>query len=160
MSIVGFMQLMWLLGELDMRLDTVRFGPLSCTPHNFLLFPGGLIGFEGLTSWLLLDERPLSWLQSVEDPSVALPLASPFHFVPEYCFRLSTDDCQSLHAQGGSRLLVLAVVVRDGGQWTMNLRAPVLINQAAAMGRQLVTIEEQPLRHALPCTVGALRKCA
>ena len=142
-----------------MQLDTARFGPIHCTPRDFLLFPTGLIGFEGLAQWLLLDERPLSWLQSVEDPAVALPLASPFQFVPNYRFALPVEDRRLLHA-AGNELLILAVVVRDSGLWTINLRAPVLINRSARTGRQLVTIEEQPLRHALPCTVGALRKCA
>jgi flagellar assembly factor FliW len=147
------------LDDLNMQLDTVRFGPIASSPHDFLLFPTGLIGFEGLSQWLLLDEHPLSWLQSVEDPAIALPLASPFRFVPEYCFQLPLEDCRSLHS-AGSGLLVLAVVVREKGHWTINLRAPVVMNLHARIGRQLVTIEEQPIRHALPCTVGALRKCA
>jgi flagellar assembly factor FliW len=40
---------------------------------------------------------------------------------------------------------VLAVLARNDGQLTVNLRAPIVINLDRRLGRQVVTTDEQPL---------------
>lgn len=143
-----------------MLLDTARFGRLQCSAGQTLLFPEGLIGFEQLQAWVLLDEPPLHWLQSAEDPQIALPVVSPFLFVPDYCLHLAAGDKAALPWDSQRPALVLAVVGRQQSQWTMNLRAPLLVQPELRLGRQVVTADEQPLRHVLPRLAGTLRKSA
>jgi len=143
-----------------MLLCTTRFGKLECRPQDILLFPEGLIGFEPLRAWTLLCELPLVWLQSVEHGQVALPLVCPFLFVPQYRFRLVPDDRRAIHLSSQDRPMVLSVVGREHDQWTLNLRAPVVIHREARLGRQVITADEQPLRYVLPRSSGIVRKTA
>jgi flagellar assembly factor FliW len=143
-----------------MLLDTARFGQLPCSPRELLLFPEGIIGFEHLHAWLLAEEQPLVWLQAVENADVALPLVSPYLFVPEYRLQISADDRRSLQLTAEARPFVLVVVSQHDSQWTINLRAPLLIRPELQLGRQVVTDDEQPLRHVLPRSLGNFRKSA
>src|SRR5262245_53810038 len=110
-----------------MLLETARFGRVECSPREIVVFPTGLIGFQHLHTWLLFDEEPLVWLQAVEDTQIALPLVSPFRYVPEYCLRLATADYSDLNLTAGEQAIALAVVGHEKSQWTLNLRAPVIL---------------------------------
>lgn len=143
-----------------MLLQTARFGSLEVAVRDLLVFPAGLIGFEDLRAWTLFSEFPLAWLQSVEDPQIALPLAYPFSYVPDYQLRLGSSDCSELQLSSEVRPLVLSVAVKHSLEWTLNLRAPVVIHLAARLGRQVITPDEQPLRHVLPRALHTVRKSA
>ena len=143
-----------------MQIESTRFGSLDCGANDYVIFPEGLIGFEELRLWTLLADERLAWLQSLEQGSVALPVANPFEYVPDYKIRLAPEDCQKLAIGGEHRPLVLAVVNHMEEQWTINLHAPILICPTRRLGRQFITLDEQPLRHVLPRTTGVLRKTA
>lgn len=143
-----------------MYLDTARFGHLSYNASDLVLFPDGLIGFEHLHAWLPLREGSLYWLQAVEEPAIALPVVSPFDYVINYRFRLDTDDCRSLDIGSRGQVAVLAVVGHHGPQWTLNLRAPILIRPDLRLGCQLVSRSEHSLQHVLPRATHNARKSA
>jgi flagellar assembly factor FliW len=143
-----------------MLLDTTRFGKIEQTPSEFLIFPEGLIGFEELKLWTILIDHRLSWLQSVENPQIALPVASPFDFVPDYRIRVAREDWEAISLTAREKPLVLTVVNHIQTQWTINLHAPILINPNHRLGMQIVTLDEQPLRFALPLATVVLRKTA
>jgi flagellar assembly factor FliW len=142
-----------------MHLETVHFGVLPCSAGDILLFPAGVKGCEHLHTWLLLEERPLVWLQSVEDPRVALPLVSPFLFVPEYRFSLPRDQ-QELTPKPDQRAVILVGLSQPEGQWVINLRAPLLFWPELRLGRQVISANEQPSQIVLPFGGGILRKSA
>jgi flagellar assembly factor FliW len=142
-----------------MQLDT-RFGTLDCEARDLLLFPEGLIGFEHLHAWVLLRERPLAWLQAVEDLQIALPVVSPFRYVADYRLRLDSSDCRLLDLNAPGQAVVLAAVGRHDEQWTLNLRQPILIRPEQRLGRQVVAGSGHSLQHVLPRSRGSVRKCA
>lgn len=141
-------------------LHTQRFGEVSYCAADLLLFPEGVIGFEHLPTWILLDEAPLTWLQSTTDGQVALGLSSPYDFVPEYRVELSASDRAALELSGEDRATVFCVVAQEAGVWTMNLRAPIVIHSNLRLARQIITASEQPLRYVLPRANRILRKSA
>jgi flagellar assembly factor FliW len=143
-----------------MLLETARFGCVEYSARDIVLFPGGLIGFEQLHAWLLLAEQPLVWLQAVEDSQVALPLVSPFRYVPEYRAPISAADYRELDLDPVEPVTALGVVARDRSHWTLNLRAPIIVWPNVRLGKQVVLSEEQPLRYVLPRSGGTLRKSA
>lgn len=143
-----------------MQLDSTRFGQLDCAVNDCVIFPEGLIGFEDLRLWTVLTDERLVWLQSLENGGVALPVANPFEYVPDYKIRLAPEDCQALAMGKEDRPLVLVVVNHVEKQWTINLHAPILICPTRRLGRQFITLDEQPLRHALPRITVPLRKTA
>jgi flagellar assembly factor FliW len=63
-----------------MQVNTTRFGTVEIQPEDILLFSRGLIGFEAHRHWVLLaDARNsgVAWLQSLTEPTVAVPMVSP-----------------------------------------------------------------------------------
>jgi flagellar assembly factor FliW len=143
-----------------MLLATTRFGSLELASTDLLIFSEGVIGFEELKLWTLLLDHRLAWLQSVERGEIALPVACPFHFAPEYRIRIAREDYEALHLARRERVVVLAVVNHQQRQWTVNLHAPILVNPESRLGRQIITLDEQPLRHILPRSTGVRRKTA
>jgi flagellar assembly factor FliW len=143
-----------------MQFDTARFGRVTCDASDLLLFPEGLIGFEQLHAWLLLREGRLCWLQAIEEREVALPAASPFDFVVDYRLQLDAANCRSLEIDPREEMALLAVIGQHGSQWTLNLRAPILIRPALRLGRQVIASGEYSLQHVLPRTTHSARKSA
>lgn len=143
-----------------MRLDSDRLGTISCDAGDLLLCPNGLIGFEHLHAWMLLREGGLWWLQAIEDSQIALPVVSPFDYVSDYRLCLQRDDCGSFELGSPEQLVVLAVLGEHDRQWTLNLRAPILIQPKLRLGCQVVAGDEHSLRHVVPRTAVSARKSA
>jgi flagellar assembly factor FliW len=55
---------------------------------------------------------------------------------------------------------VLAVLAKHEDCLTVNLKAPLVLNLAGRLGRQVVTTDEQPLQLELAATSAASRKIA
>ena len=61
---------------MSLTVESTRFGTLEIKPEAVLSFPRGLIGLGGSRYALLSTDpdSPFSWLHSVEDPDLALPV--------------------------------------------------------------------------------------
>src|SRR5262245_6278480 len=134
-----------------MLLETSRFGAVDVEVEDILHFPDGLIGFEDQRHWVLLaDEQneSLGWLQSVRSSHVALPVVSPRRFAADYQVRIVKSQLLPLELEQTDQAFVLNVINRHDEQFTVNLKAPVIINLDRRIGRQIVTLDDQPI--ALP----------
>ncbi len=146
-----------------MQLHTSRFGFVEIEPEDILLFSKGLFAFENHRHWVLLadaDNDAVAWLQSLNDPEIALPMVSPRKFIPGYQVRLARDQLTPLELAALDQAFVLTVLGRNDGELTLNLKAPVIINLDRRIGRQVVSNDEQPLQLALPSAAVPLRKSA
>jgi len=146
-----------------MQINTSRFGSVEIEPEDILLFSRGLFAFENHRHWVLLTDRHnhgVAWLQSLGDPEVALPMVSPRRYVPGYQVRILRSQLTPLELAALDQAFVLNVLSQDAGQLTLNLKAPVLVNLDRRIGRQIVTVDEQPLQLALPDLTLPLRKSA
>lgn len=146
-----------------MQIFTSRFGTVEIEADDILLFPLGIAGFEHVQHWVLLadaDNDAVAWLQSVQDPSVAMAVVSPRRFVPEYQVRVGRMQLNGLEMTGTDDACVLAILARHQGQLTLNLKAPLVINLEGRLGRQVITTDEQPLQMELASTGASPRKIA
>jgi flagellar assembly factor FliW len=146
-----------------MQINTSRFGAIEIEPEDILLFSRGLFAFENHRHWVLLSDDcndGVAWLQSLNDPEVALPMVSPRKYVPGYQVRLLRSQLTPLELAALDQAFVLNVLSQDAGQLTINLKAPVMVNLDRRIGRQIVTVDEQPLQLALPALTLPLRKSA
>lgn len=135
-----------------MLVKTSRFGNVEIEPEDILLFPHGMAAYEDLRHWVLLNDREnesIGWLQSVARPDAAFAVVSPRRFVPGYRIHVKRSQIAPLELADEHAAFVLAVLNRVEGNVTVNLRAPVIINLDRRIGRQIVTSDEQPLRHVL-----------
>lgn len=126
-----------------MNIETLRFGRVTINPDSILSFDEGLLGFEELKRYTIIlsdATEPIQWLQSVDDPTISLPIVNPFLIKPDY--ELDVDDAE-LHSIGMPTvediLVVNAIVLpEDLQKSTVNLSAPILINVRTKQGRQIV----------------------
>jgi len=139
-----------------MRLTSPRFGEIEVQEDDIIRFPSGILGFEHVHHYLLLEHSPGSVfhiLQGVDDPAVAFVLIDPRTFRPDYQVAVARESVKDLELEDGEEAAVFAIVTVPHGDpagMTANLQAPVLINPRKRLGCQLV-LPEGPygLRHPI-----------
>jgi flagellar assembly factor FliW len=107
-----------------------RFGEIEYDPSSVLNFPDGLIGFEDLHEFVVMPnekEGPLFWIQSVEDPQVALVLTDPTNFFLDYNVAPEAGESSKIGLKEDDDYFALVVVtVHPDRKITLNLAAPIL----------------------------------
>ncbi len=144
-------------------LNTTRFGTLSVDTEDVIRFPHGLPGLEDCRDWVLLADThsdAIAWLQSVERHDVALAVASPRRFVPDYQIRVARRELEPLEVECLDAVQVLVVLSKTGKSVTLNLKAPLLINPNRRLGHQIVTNSDLPVQYQLGSDLPTLRKSA
>lgn len=126
-----------------MILSTIRLGELEIEKDQQIYFKQGLPGFEHLHQFVILqpDEQiPFSYLQSVEDGNISFIITDPFMFYPEYSFKLPESARAELEIEDEKEILVAAIIsVREQLESaTINLQAPLVINTAQKLGKQVI----------------------
>jgi flagellar assembly factor FliW len=133
---------------------TPRFGEVRFIESDVIEFPWGLPGFSDLRRFLALslaDQPNFIWLQSVEDPTTALPAADPWQIFSDYDPRLPAYATEALELRDAEDFTVLCVVVVTKGaqEMTMNLLAPIVVNLKTRRARQ-VLLENSPYAARTP----------
>jgi flagellar assembly factor FliW len=135
---------------MSITIESARFGHVEIEPDTVVEFPDGLIGLSGSRYALLAtgSQGPFLWLQSLEDPGLALPVTNPHQFFSGYAVELSDDDAERLGlADLGS--VDVYVTVRAGEtpqDFAANTRAPILVWSGEA---------HQVINHAPGCELRA-----
>lgn len=140
-----------------MKINTVRFGSLEVNESDVITFADGLLGFEHLVRFFIVDpadDTLILWLQSIDSPEVAFPILEPKIFKADYKVRLSASELRLLSLEGtaGSSVLVYSILTipDDVTKMTANLKAPIVINAADQRGRQVVLQEnDYTVRYAI-----------
>lgn len=126
-----------------MVVHTSRFGAIAITAEDVINFPEGLLGFNELRRFVLLDDPSdeiFAWLQSCEEPNIAFPLLEPELFASGYSVQLTKHDMENLGLapNEGFRCFTIITIPQDPTQMTANLKAPVVINVTKRVARQCV----------------------
>lgn len=138
------------------RVPTARFGEIEVDEERVITCPEGLPGFPEARRFVLVDVRDTGvfyWLQSLDDPALAFLAAVPWPFFPDYEPELPEADQEALglESAGDALVLCLLTVQRAERAITANLMAPVVVNRASRVGRQVVLAEAGwPLQAPLP----------
>ena len=133
-----------------MLAKTKFFGEVELADEKVLEFPSGLIGFENYTKFAIMyDEENknatrISWLQSLEEPLLALPVIDPLAIVSEYVPMIEDELLAPLGNPADEDLLFLLAmtVPSDMTKVTANMKAPIIINAATKKGAQLIVENE------------------
>ena len=129
-----------------MLAKTKFFGEVELDDDKVLEFPNGIIGFEGFTKFAILydvdgnKETKINWLQSLEEPLLALPVVDPLAIVGEYSPMIEDELLKPLGNPADKDLLFLLslTVPSDMTKVTANLKAPFIINTVTKKGIQLI----------------------
>jgi flagellar assembly factor FliW len=117
-------------------IESSRFGRVEIDSKAVLEFPEGLIGLGGSRYAMIGDdpEAPFLWLQSLDDPSLALPVTNPHRFFADFAVEVVDEDVERLGLDGAGAMDVY-VTVRAAPmveEFTANLKAPILVRDGQA----------------------------
>jgi flagellar assembly factor FliW len=134
----------------SVTIQTSRFGEIRLESEDLIEFPEGILGFNELRKFVLLDDpndEIFAWLQSCETPAIAFPVLEPELFNPGFQPMLTKHDIETLGfskmttpGQQPERLRCFAIITipEDPTQMTANLKAPIIINLEKKIARQIV----------------------
>lgn len=126
-----------------MVIKTSRFGLVELKAEDVLTFPEGLLGFQDLRQFVLLDDPNddiFAWLQSCELPSIAFPVLESEIFGHRYTAQLNRTDLETLKltTEQTPYYLNIITIPDDPTQMTANMKAPIVINVVQRLARQCV----------------------
>ena len=128
-----------------MKWKNIQFGEFEYEEEHILHFPDGLLGFEDLHKFILINDEqfePFLWLVSLEDEHVSFPVIEPHALVPTYSVGIEDNDDVSV--------LVVVVLKNPVEESTVNLRGPIIIKNATQEGKQtILENEEYPFYYPL-----------
>lgn len=138
-----------------MIIKTGRFGQLTVEEESKIYFPEGVLGFAD-NKWFSLidpgDDTLILWLQSLDNPNLALPVLEPKIFRPDYAVRLSAAELRLLKLENVNQSAVFSILTipEEITEMSANLKAPLVINLREQLGRQVVLQEnEYSIKHAM-----------
>ena len=131
-----------------MLIQTSRFGPVTLNKDDVLDFPEGILGFNDLRKFVLLDDpndEIFAWLQSCEIAEIAFPVLEPELFTQNYKLSLTKHDLEGLGLQKQEKVRAFSIITipDDPTLMTANLKAPVVINVETRQARQIVLQDNQ-----------------
>lgn len=138
-----------------MAIQTARFGQLKFADDEIVEFPQGVFGFPDLRKFALVDpadDTLILWMQSLEQPQIALPLLEPKIFKLDYTARLSATELRELKLENMSSSAVFSILTipDDISMMSANLKAPIILNLKLRIGRQVVLQEnEYGIKHLM-----------
>jgi flagellar assembly factor FliW len=129
--------------EASVKIKTTRFGELEVNPNDIVTFSEGLLGFENLKKYFVVDPGDstlILWLQSTEDEKVAFPIIEPKIFKPDYIAKLLPADLNGLELDSlqNAKLYSILTIPANVTEMSANLKAPVVINSNKKVAKQIV----------------------
>jgi len=123
-----------------MKVKTFQFGEIEYSHEKVINFENGLFGFENLKKYLFIkpDEDLFYWLTSIESPDIAFPM---------FGVRVLDENYPQEENHEAFGIVVLNTNPLD---ITINLKAPVYINQNTKVGFQkIIDTDNYPLNYNL-----------
>lgn len=128
-----------------MEINTRIFGVIDIDEEKIIHFPKGIIGFSDLKDFaLVFDEEKgtdsIKWLQSIEEPTFAMPVLEPLMVCPDYNPIVEDELLKHIGEikEGDLLVLVTVTVPSDLTKMTVNLKGPVVINAGEKLGCQVI----------------------
>jgi flagellar assembly factor FliW len=127
-----------------MTIQSKAYGSVEIDERQRILFPFGILGFENLKVYALLDaaQQPFYWLQSLDVREIAFVLISPAIFRPDYEVKVFDDELSEIGLESveDENALIFAIVTipENQSKMTANLQGPIIINKETKQGRQLI----------------------
>jgi len=123
------------------KVATKAYGIIDIDERQRITFPQGLLGFESLKDYVLLDaeRQPFFWLQSLDNEQVAFVLINPFIFRPDYEADIDNEELKTIGISDPGMALIFSIVtISEASPMTANLQGPLVINRDTRCGLQAV----------------------
>ncbi|OCC15561.1 Flagellar assembly factor FliW [Dissulfuribacter thermophilus] len=130
--------------NIDMEINTTRFGTIEIEEEKIIKMTRGLLGFPDDRRYVLIPHKegsPFHWLQSVDTPALAFVVTSPGRFFSDYVFDISDEIEKELEIEAPEDVdcLVIITIPKDNPKkLTANLLGPIVINVKKRLACQVV----------------------
>jgi flagellar assembly factor FliW len=147
-----------------MFLETRQFGPIEITDEDIVRFPKGILGFEELEQYVIIDHtdsQPFRWLQCVDAPDLAFVVVNPIIFFPDYRVEVHAKEVADIGVDDPHdvEILVIVTIPPQIEQMAVNLQGPILINATNRTAKQLVlTNSEYTVQHSITEQLSRIQK--
>jgi flagellar assembly factor FliW len=129
-----------------MLVKTKFFGEINLEEEKVITFAGGIMGFEQFKRYTILydleegDKPGISWLQSLEEQNLALPVINPFLIKSEYNPIVEDEILKEIGDITEENLVILLslTVPAEVTKMSANLKAPFIINSDTRKGCQII----------------------
>ncbi|HPB83119.1 MAG TPA: flagellar assembly protein FliW [Spirochaetota bacterium] len=133
---------------MGVRVKTRPFGEIEIDEKQIVDFPEGILGFDYVKRFIILDSHdnsPFKWLQAYSEPELAFVIIRPIDFLHEYELVISPADVEAVEAESEESLLVFAIVTipTNPKEMTANLQGPIIINPLKRIGKQAVSLSDK-----------------
>jgi flagellar assembly factor FliW len=135
-----------------MKVKTRHFGEVEILQDIILSFDEGIPGFPNSKRFVLIEEpnhageedNLFYWLQSVDDSELALMLMDVAKIMPEYDPAVDLNEIKDLQLVNSDSYFVYNVVVvpEEVEKMSVNLKAPIVINDRLKKGKQVLSTNE------------------
>ena len=130
--------------------ETRLFGTVDIAEDKILEFPMGLIGFENLKKFAIIYDSDrevcskISWLQSMEEPALALPIIHPSELIDDYGPIVEDELMKNIGDPADADILMFVTlsIPSDLTKMTANLKAPIIINTEGRKAIQVIVENE------------------
>ena len=136
--------------------ETKFFGTIDIEEEKIITFPMGIIGFENLKKFALIydcerEERSkISWLQSMEEPLMVLPVINPNDIAESYTPIIEDELMKVIGDPADQDILIFTTmsIPSDMTKMTANFKAPIIINTVDRRAMQvIVENEDYPVKY-------------
>jgi flagellar assembly factor FliW len=137
------------------KVNTTRFGELEVDKKDVITLKDGILGFEQLTKFFVVDpgdQTLILWLQSTEEAGTAFPMLEPKIFKSDYVVKLLPAELLSLELEtlAGASIYTILTIPKVVTEMSANLKAPIVINNKTRVARQIVLQDSKlEVRHPM-----------
>lgn len=128
-----------------MLVKTKFFGEVDLPEEKIVTLDRGLIGLEQYKRFTILydcekEETNISWLQSVDEPALALPVIKPWIVKEDYNPVVEDELLSHIGELTEENLVILLTmtVPENLKEMSVNLKAPIVINADTRKGAQVI----------------------
>lgn len=131
-----------------MIVQSLRLGEIEVPDDKLIYMERPVLGFETYKQFCLIevDElKPLLWLQSTDEPTLAFLVVNPRIFEPKYKIEINSKEIAELQINDVSfvETYVVVTLAAKPEDMTVNLQGPILINTENNRGKQLVLVNSE-----------------
>lgn len=133
-----------------MIVKTKHFGEIDLDKDKIITFEQGIIGFEDYKNYTILydtedgEKASISWLQSIDEQALAIPVINPLLVKPDYNPVVEDELLKPLGEINEENVVLLLTITvpSDLTKMSVNLKAPFVINADTRKGSQII-VENQ-----------------
>ena len=139
-----------------MKANTRIFGEIEIADEKIITMERGMIGFPNLNHFaLIFDEEKgqkqtsIMWLQSMDDTDIAFPVMDPHAVKEDYNPNVNEEIVAPIGElnEENTFVLVTVTVPKKIEDFSVNLKAPIVVNMDNRKAVQLIVEDDYPVKY-------------